>query len=67
MPFQDVGFIFLSYECFAYMYIYESHPFLVPKEARREVRFPGTRVIDSCESVGGCWKLSLSPQSSEAQ
>lgn len=48
---------------YAYIYIYVSHACLVPKEARRGVRFPGTRVITSCESTW--WVLEIEPQSSE--
>lgn len=37
------------------MFVYVSHASLVPEEARKDIGFPETGVVDSCELPSGCW------------
>jgi hypothetical protein len=41
------------------MHVYTPSVWLVPAEARREIRSPETGVIDGCELSCKCWELNL--------
>lgn len=51
---------FYVYECSACMCVCVPYAYLVPAEALRGHPFPGTGVIDTCESLCGRWEVNLS-------
>lgn len=54
-------FLFHVYECFAQMYVYIPHVYLVLREARR-FKSLGTEVIDNCELPCGRWEQNPGSQ-----